>query len=104
MTSLRDGFDAAPVHRHAGQHLATGRAGLVRLLPEQVLDAKHIRERQVAMVAEQLLGERLPADDRATVDLGDLAQLVRAGGRAQLAWQFGADEDRPPTAASARPP
>ena len=61
--------------------------------PEQVLDAQHVGEGQVAIVAEQLLGERLPADDRAAVDLGDLAQLVRPGRRAQVARQLGADED-----------
>jgi hypothetical protein len=67
----------------------------VRLLAQQVLDAQHVRERQVAVVALELLGQRLPADERPPVDLGDLAQLVRASRRPELARQLGADEDQP---------
>ena len=83
MTSRGTSGDAAPIDRHAGEHLAPRRAGLVRLLAEQVLDAQHVGQGQVAMVAQQPLGERLPADERLAVDLGDLAQLVRPRGRAQ---------------------
>ena len=41
-------------------------------------------QRQVAVVPEQQLGQRLPADDELAVDLGDLAHHVRAGRRPQL--------------------
>ena len=71
--------EAATVDRHARQHLPPRGTGLVRLLAEEVLDPQHVGQGQVAIVAQQALGERLPADQRLAVDLGDLAQLVRPG-------------------------
>ena len=52
-----------------GQHLAPRGPGFMRLLAEQVLDAQDVGQGQVAIVPQQLLGERLPADQAATVDL-----------------------------------
>ncbi len=75
-----------------GQHLASRRPGLVRLLAEQVLDPQDVGQGQVAVVAQQSLGERLPADHAAAVDLGDVAQLVRAGGWPQVARQLRPDQ------------
>ncbi len=86
------------------QHLATRRPGLVRLLAEQVLDAQDVGQGQVAMVALQLLGERLPADQRLAVDVRDLAQLMRPRRDPQLARQLGAEQDERRPSASARPP
>ena len=80
-TSRGTSASAALVDRDARQHLPARGARLVRLLAEQVLDAQHVGEGQVAIVTQQALGERLPADERLAVDLRDLAQLVRPGRR-----------------------
>ena len=93
-----------PVDGHAGEHLAPGRSGLVRLLAEQVLDAQDVGEGQVAVLALELLGQGLPADDRRAVRLGDLAQLVRPGGRPEVARQLRADQDERRRSRAARPP
>ncbi len=84
--------EPAAIDRDARQHLPSRRAGLVRLLAEQVLDPQHVGQGQVPIVTEQPLGERLPADQRLAVDVRDLAQLVRAGRDAQLARQLRAEQ------------
>src|SRR3954470_8291970 len=71
--------DHAPIDRDPGDHLASGGSGLVRLLAEEMLDAEHVREAQVPLVAEQPLRQRLPTDEATAVDLGDLSDLVRTG-------------------------
>jgi hypothetical protein len=65
--------DDAAIDRHARQHLPSRGAGLVRLLAEKVLDLEDIGQREVAIVPQQLLRERLPADHAPPVDLGDVA-------------------------------
>ena len=79
MTSRGTSDTTRAVDRDAGDHLASGGPGLVRLLAEQVLDAQDVGQGEVAVVAQQSLRERLPADHAAAVDLGDLAQLDTAG-------------------------
>jgi len=54
-------------------------------LAEQVLQPDHVVDREIAVLALELLGQRLPADVISAVDVGDLAQLVRSDGRAQVA-------------------
>ena len=72
------------VDRDARQDRRARPAALVRLLAEQVLDPQDVGERQVAMVALELLGQRRPADPATAVDVGHLAQLVGAGRLAQV--------------------
>ena len=68
--------------------LAPSGPGLVRFLAKQMLDPQDVSQREVAIVAEQPFGERLPADQRAPVYLGDLAQLVRPRRRPQVPRQL----------------
>ena len=81
-----------PVHRHAGQHLPARAPGLERLLAQHVLDPEDVREREVAVLADELLGQRLPAELGPAVGVRDVAHDVRARGLAQLLRRLGRDE------------
>ena len=83
---------AVAVDRHALEHLSPGPAGLERLLAEQVLDAQHVGQRQVPVLALQLLGQRLPAQLRATVRVGDVAHDVGSRRVAQVPRRLGRDQ------------
>ena len=104
MTSFGMPTTGRGIDGHALQHLAPGEAALVRLLAEQVLDPGDVVERQVAMVALQLLRQRRPADDRAAVDVRHLADLVRPGRRPQVPRQLRREQDEARRSASARRP
>jgi hypothetical protein len=57
-----------------------------------VLDPQDIVEREVAVLAGQHLGERLPAQLGAAVRVRDVAHEVRAGRLAELLGRLGRDE------------
>jgi hypothetical protein len=66
----------------------------VRLLAQQVLDLQDVGQGKVAIVAQELLGQRLPTDHAAAVDLADVAQLMWPRGLAQVPGQSGREQDQ----------
>jgi hypothetical protein len=66
----------------------------VRLLPEQVLDPEHVLDREVPVLASQLLGQRLPAEEALAVDVRHVAQLERQRRLTELRRQLGREQDQ----------
>ncbi len=79
-------------HRDSGQHGRPGPARLPRLLAEQVLDPQDLVERQVAVLALQLLGEGLPAERGAPVDRRDVPRDLGPAGRADRGGRLGVEQ------------
>ena len=88
MTRRGTSRELRAVDADAAEHRPPGATGLVRLLAHEVLDAEHVGDRQVAMVALELLGQRRPAEQRAAEQLGHLAELVLVRGSADVAGQL----------------
>ena len=80
------------------------RARLERLLAQQVLDPQDVGEREVAVLALELLGQRLPAERGAPVGVGDVAHDVGPDRVADLLRELGRDEHVAPRPAPARRP
>ena len=71
-----------------------GAAALVRLLSQQVLDPEDVGDRQVAVIAQELLGQGRPADPRSTIHVGDITQLMLRGRLSQRGRRLRRDEDQ----------
>ena len=65
----------------------------MRLLAEKVLDPQHVGDREVPVIALELLRQRRPADPAAAVDVGDVSQLVRLSRLTQLRGELRCHED-----------
>ena len=57
-----------------------------------MLDPEDIREREIAVLADQLLGQGLPAEIRPAIGVWDVTDHVRARGLPQLLRRLGCDQ------------
>ena len=69
----RNADEAGPIDGDALEDLALDEARFVRFLTEEVLQPNDVGDREVAVIALELLREGLPTDVISPVDVGDLA-------------------------------
>src|SRR5450756_3171378 len=64
-----------PRDRHARQHVGARAPGFTWLLAQEVLDPQDVVEREVAVLALELLRRRVPAEDLSLIHISEPTRL-----------------------------